>query len=91
MSQRAGKAEDESLSGNQDAIAEGIAQKEIDIKLKKDTPEPSQEDKNIAEDIAKAEIQIDSGKESPTRNWFGLGGSKVVKFCGFCLKLRLKL
>ena len=64
-------------SGNQDGIAEGIAQKEIDMKLKKDAPEPSEESKNIAEDIAKAEINIDSGKEKSTRGWFGLGKPKV--------------
>lgn len=61
------------LSGNQNAIAEDIAKKEIDLKLGKDAPKPSQEAKNVAADVAKAEIQIDQGKQKSTRNWFGLG------------------
>ena len=58
-------------SSQQQKIAEGIAQKEIDMGLRKDGPEPSAEEKGLAEGIAKKEIAIDTGDDVPTQSWFG--------------------
>lgn len=60
-------------SRQQEGIAEGIAQKEIDIGLRKAGPEPTAQEKGLAEGIAKKEIAIDTGKEESTRSWFGRG------------------
>lgn len=61
-------------SRDQKGIAEGIAQKEIDIGLKKAGPAPSKEEKALAEGIAKKEIAIDTGKEPSTKSKSFLGG-----------------
>ena len=59
-------------SKQQEGIAEGIAQKEIAMKLGKEDPEPSKSEKKLAEGIAQKEIAIATGKEEPTssNSWF---------------------
>ena len=58
-------------SSQQEGIAEGISQKEIDIGNRKAGPEPSAQEKALAEGIAQKEIAIDTGRDESTRSWFG--------------------
>jgi hypothetical protein len=56
----------------QERIAEGVAKKEINLKLGKEMPKPSNTEQQLAEDIPKKEIAVATGKEAPVaRGWFG--------------------